>query len=263
MTTPAFLVAAASLAAAPALHGSITVTEQIGSITVHGQDGTFGATAPTLAPWFTTINAGVGGPIWFAQSFIVTQWTDQSITIYPEALVGPGTTAPVLTQSLTQVTIRFTVDEPVTAHADFGAGPNTAGPEVTLNEFEMRLVHEPSGIAVIDGLFNMGTVFLAPGPYRVEAVNEMGNTPEQLSLDNGARMLFMDIDFVLTPACTGDITGTLGLPDGQVGVDDLNAILAAWNTAVPPGSPLDLAGNDGHIDVNDLNVILANWQACG
>ena len=66
---------------------------------------------------------------------------------------------------------------------------------------------------------------------------------------------------VPTP-CPGDVTGPGGQPDGQVDVDDLNAILSAFNTAVGMGSPLDLANNDGFVDVDDLNVVLSNWQNC-
>jgi len=68
--------------------------------------------------------------------------------------------------------------------------------------------------------------------------------------------------FTVTPVCTGDITGPGGMPDGQVDVDDLNAILGAFNTVVGMGDPRDLANNDGFVDVDDLNVILSNW-ACG
>src|SRR5690606_33271936 len=64
---------------------------------------------------------------------------------------------------------------------------------------------------------------------------------------------------VVTPAaCAGDASG-----DGMVDVDDLNAVLAAWNTNVGVGSPIDLAGNDGFVGVDDLNAVLANWNtAC-
>ncbi len=61
------------------------------------------------------------------------------------------------------------------------------------------------------------------------------------------------------PACPGDITGPGGVPDGQVDVDDLNAILSVFGTPVPPGDPRDVANNDGFIDVDDLNVVLANF----
>lgn len=64
------------------------------------------------------------------------------------------------------------------------------------------------------------------------------------------------------PECPGDVTGAGGDPDGQVDVDDLNAILAVWDTTVGVGSPLDLAGDDGIVDVNDLNVVLSNWLGC-
>ncbi len=62
------------------------------------------------------------------------------------------------------------------------------------------------------------------------------------------------------PACPGDITGPGGMPDGEVNVDDLNAILSAWGQNVGVGAPEDVANNDGLVDVDDLNVVLSNWQ---
>ena len=54
--------------------------------------------------------------------------------------------------------------------------------------------------------------------------------------------------------CPGDTNGS-----NTVDVDDLNDILAVFNTSVGMGSPLDLANDDGFIDVDDLNVVLSNW----
>ncbi len=65
------------------------------------------------------------------------------------------------------------------------------------------------------------------------------------------------------PPCPGDITGPGGTPDGQVDVDDLNAILGAWGQNVGIGDPRDVANGDGLVDVDDLNVILGAWgQQC-
>ena len=66
-----------------------------------------------------------------------------------------------------------------------------------------------------------------------------------------------------TPVCPADVSGPGGLPDGQIDVDDLNAILSAFGVNVGMGSPLDLANDDGIVDVDDLNVILSAWgQPC-
>ncbi len=65
--------------------------------------------------------------------------------------------------------------------------------------------------------------------------------------------------FMLIPInCPGDTDGS-----GVVDVDDLNAILSAWNTTVGIGSSADQANNDGFVDVDDLNVVLAHWlESC-
>ncbi|MCA9280942.1 MAG: VCBS repeat-containing protein [Phycisphaeraceae bacterium] len=66
-----------------------------------------------------------------------------------------------------------------------------------------------------------------------------------------------DVLWGLAPAptpCPGDTDGS-----GSVDVDDLNAILSAWGTMVPVGSPIDQANDDGVINVDDLNVVLSNW----
>jgi len=50
--------------------------------------------------------------------------------------------------------------------------------------------------------------------------------------------------------------------DGFVGIDDLNTILANWNSNVTPGNPLlgDPSG-DGFVGIDDLNAVLGNWNA--
>lgn len=68
------------------------------------------------------------------------------------------------------------------------------------------------------------------------------------------------------PAGTATATRFLGVlrcegdtnMDRKVDVDDLNLILAAWNTTPPPGTLPDLTG-DGIVNVSDLNRVLSNW----
>ncbi len=61
------------------------------------------------------------------------------------------------------------------------------------------------------------------------------------------------------PFFPGDATG-----DGAVDVDDLNAVLSSWNSAVPtPGLAGDVT-RDGVVDVDDLNAVLSAWlKTCG
>jgi len=50
--------------------------------------------------------------------------------------------------------------------------------------------------------------------------------------------------------------------DGFVGIDDLNILLANWNTTVTAGDlTVGDADGSGFIGVDDLNVLLANWNA--
>lgn len=56
------------------------------------------------------------------------------------------------------------------------------------------------------------------------------------------------------PACPGDVDGNL-----TVDIEDLNAVLSAWQTSVTPGNGADLTG-DGVVDIDDLNEVLASWQ---
>ena len=55
------------------------------------------------------------------------------------------------------------------------------------------------------------------------------------------------------PPCSSDVTG-----DGQVDVNDLLQLLAAWGTTDPQA---DVNG-DGIVDADDLLAILADWGAC-
>lgn len=59
---------------------------------------------------------------------------------------------------------------------------------------------------------------------------------------------------VLIATCPWDLDG-----DGEVGVVDFLALLAAWGPSA--GNPADLDG-DGAVNVMDLLVLLANWGPC-
>ena len=61
------------------------------------------------------------------------------------------------------------------------------------------------------------------------------------------------------PNNPGDITG-----DGQVNIDDLLAVIAAWGPC--PGPPAacnaDVAptpGGDGQVNIDDLLLVISNW----
>lgn len=76
--------------------------------------------------------------------------------------------------------------------------------------------------------------------------------------DEGTFRLSVESLTVVEPPCDGDVTG-----DDLVNVDDLNAVLGAWQTSVAVGVGPDLSG-DGVVDVDDLNEVLGNWQSdCG
>jgi hypothetical protein len=59
---------------------------------------------------------------------------------------------------------------------------------------------------------------------------------------------------VLISVCPGDIDG-----DGNVGLADFPALLAAWGPN--PSHPADVNG-DGAVDIIDFLALLANWGSC-
>jgi hypothetical protein len=63
------------------------------------------------------------------------------------------------------------------------------------------------------------------------------------------------VQFVVNPIapCDADFNG-----DGDVNVDDLLSLIAAWGES---GVPEDI-NNDGTVDVDDLGLLLAAWGAC-
>ncbi|MCA9312315.1 MAG: hypothetical protein KDA21_13960 [Phycisphaerales bacterium] len=64
-------------------------------------------------------------------------------------------------------------------------------------------------------------------------------------------------DAALLPPCPGDANG-----DRTVNFTDLNILLEAWNTSIPPGSGPDFDGN-GTVNFTDLNILLDHWgDAC-
>ncbi len=182
---------------------AITVLQQTGQMTVHGQDGTFTAHAPSNQPWFQTVSSGGGGPVWFAQSFMFVNWSSTSMVVYAEAIVSPGSGSPVLTQSIADVSIRFSISQPTDVRILFDNAPDQAGPNVSLNTHSMRLLDHATDSPVVEGLVNNVVVALAPGQYRFEGHNAMGNLPGSLALSSGSRMLSMQLTIVPAPAGAG------------------------------------------------------------
>ena len=105
-------------------------------------------------------------------------------------------------------------------------------------------------------------------------VPTLGDTYEVITAGSGIAGVFNTIDFPAipniglrvnyTPNTVELIAGLLGDLDGDgfVGINDLNIVLASWNTFVTPGVWLlgDPSG-DGFIGITDLNVVLGNWNA--
>ncbi len=141
-------------------------------------------------------------------------------------------------------TFSVTVTEPQSAALPAGWGGYGDEDPMT---FEPILPADRTFADVLAGVDEIVFTTLEPGFF-------FGFTDHTVRIDN------ISIVKAAPPACPGDITGPGGTPDGQVDVDDLNAILSAWNTSVGIGSPIDVANNDGLIDVDDLNVILSNWN---
>ncbi|MCA9305703.1 MAG: hypothetical protein KDA16_04180 [Phycisphaerales bacterium] len=109
---------------------------------------------------------------------------------------------------------------------------------------------EISQTGIVGSSASVGGMPLADGTtyfWRVIANNGDGSTTSTPSSFNFT---------TATPVvpCPGDTNGS-----NTVDVDDLNDILAVFNTSVGMGSPLDLANDDGFVDVDDLNVILSNF----
>ncbi len=115
----------------------------------------------------------------------------------------------------------------------------------------------------VSASFDVGSLITMTSQMRVRFIAEDADSGSivEAAVDDFLVEVHSCVD--VTPPCPGDVSGPGGVPDGAVNVDDLNAILGSWNSAVGIGSPLDLAGNDGVINVDDLNVLLGNWaSAC-
>src|SRR5690606_13589263 len=62
--------------------------------------------------------------------------------------------------------------------------------------------------------------------------------------------------------CPGDLTGSGGMPDGVVDVQDLLALLTAWGPCPQPGDCAADLNDSGAVDVQDMLVLLASWGVC-
>ena len=57
-------------------------------------------------------------------------------------------------------------------------------------------------------------------------------------------------------------TGSLGVLDGFVGIEDLNTVLSNWNASTTfPDFPTGDATGDRFVGIEDLNWVLGNWNA--
>lgn len=59
-----------------------------------------------------------------------------------------------------------------------------------------------------------------------------------------------------TPACTSDCAQP---SNGNVGMEDLSAVITAWGNS--PGNPADLNG-DGRVNIDDLVQVILDWGPC-
>ena len=118
------------------------------------------------------------------------------------------------------------------------------------------------GVDLAEGMFPGESLELAARDTRIDIV--LADGTEVALYVNSEDPIFpianyIDPDSSLTVTSLG-VYGDLN-DDGFIGLDDLDIILTAWNTAVSPGDPL--AGDfsrDGFIGLDDLDIVLANWN---
>jgi choice-of-anchor B domain-containing protein len=77
---------------------------------------------------------------------------------------------------------------------------------------------------------------------------------------NSGSVIEAGVDAILISAieCEAPCLGDVANGDGQVDVNDLLAIIAAWNTSNPQ---FDIDGS-GQVDVNDLLIVIGAWGPC-
>ncbi len=85
---------------------------------------------------------------------------------------------------------------------------------------------------------------------RAKGFNDMGQVALRVECTDGTTAVVVA---TLPPFCEGDVNG-----DGVVDFNDLNIVLAEWDTTGPVGTGGD-ADFDGDTDFDDLNIVLANW----
>ncbi len=115
------------------------------------------------------------------------------------------------------------------------------GPVVTLNQTGEFAVIDAQSLAVLEHV----DTGLPPAMLAVRAADGLALIPSP----HGDGVAFIGT------VCPGDIDG-----DGEVGITDFLALLAAWGPN--PGHPADLDG-DGTVGITDFLALLANWGACG
>lgn len=121
------------------------------------------------------------------------------------------------------------------------------------------LVNSGSGISATHSVFGLPGPSQG-GPRKAETIG----AAQRFKLTSGdtatVQVTFMmkDIDGVPIPVCAADLNG-----DGEVGLQDLQLLKAAWGntSSCPSDLPQDLNGN-GVVDAPDLMYLLQSWGPC-
>jgi hypothetical protein len=129
---------------------------------------------------------------------------------------------------------------------------NASFADLPFNGLRFRLT-DP-GAPVIGGLVFVSSTFPGLDASRVSF------TGSRVALNYAGLFGAGDVTLLITwvdapDPCPADLDG-----DGEVGITDLLALLAAWGPN--PGHPSDLDG-DGQVGITDLLALLALWGPCG
>lgn len=160
---------------------------------------------------------------------------------------------------------------------DVQGGISGIGGPVEPNVYVSNIEQDPQFVAV--GVHNFGMEYTSPCLNNGDASLL---PPDIFDLDNNPATTVLPLDLAGNPrqvnssscvdigayenqvagTCPSDVTGGSGIPDGQINIDDLLALVNLWGQA---GGAVDMApGTCGNsvVDIDDLLVIINAWGTC-
>jgi hypothetical protein len=242
-----------SLVLAAAASADIVVTRQAATLVASGGQGTLQQFAPEDVPWSGDLMSGFPFDGYTGSASLTTEWDASHIRLATAAAINEGMDDLVLTQGFVQVDIEFDLTAAATVEVRYDVIDHISVPPPP-SVFTTTRVVDLTTIEELHTTPGTYTHALAPGPYRFEIQNMLGNTPEALAFSTSVRSIVGTLRIVA--ACDIDFNNDDLFPDTQ-DVQDLLSVFAGGTCPTPSCDGIDFNGDGLFPDTQDIADFLS------